>query len=46
MDAEKMAMYARCGIMSQVGTCNGMLRRVGRSTVKVGMDRMRFELCD
>ena len=42
-----MEMYARCGSISQVGTCNGTLRNVGSNTVSVGMDRVRFrfEFC-
>jgi len=42
-----MEMYARCGGISQVGTCNGTLRNVGSNTVNVGMNRVRpwFEFC-
>jgi len=47
MDAENMETYARCGSISQVGTCNGTLKNVGINTVNVGMNRVRFrfEFC-
>ena len=35
----------RCGMISAGGTYWGKLRSAGRRTVKVGMDRSRFDEC-
>jgi hypothetical protein len=43
-DAVKRAMNTMWGGISAIGTSNGKARSVGRSTVNVGMVRIRFEL--
>jgi len=44
-DARNRARNTRCGSISAVGTSRGKARNVGRSTVDVGMARIRLELC-
>jgi len=39
----KNIKYIRCGIASSKGTYNGMLRNVGRRTVRAGTDNIRFD---
>jgi len=39
----KMAKYVRWGMMSAYGTDKGKWKKVGRRTVKTGMDRSRFD---
>jgi len=43
-DARDRARNMRCGSISAVGTSMGEARNVGRSTVDVGMARIRLEL--
>lgn len=44
MDAEKRIRKVMCGGASAMGTSRGKAKNVGKSTVNVGMARIRLEL--
>ena len=43
MEKVKMVRYVMCGMTSSNGTDKGKLKKVGRRTVKTGMDSSRFD---
>ena len=44
IDVKKRIRHTICGGISAIGTSKGKARNVGRSTVNVGMARIRLEL--